>query len=101
MAKLAIINRNIKRQKLVRKYAELRKLLNNIINNYNITEEERLNARLKLQELPKDSSPVRLRKRCALPGRTRGVYSKFGLGRCKLRDIAMSGKIPGIVKASW
>ncbi len=101
MAKLAIINRNIKRQKLVRKYAELRKLLNNIINNYNITEEERLNARLKLQELPKDSSPVRLRKRCALTGRPRGVYSKFGLGRCKLRDIAMSGKIPGIVKASW
>ncbi len=101
MAKLAIINRNIKRQKVVYKYSEQRMLLNNIINDYSLSEEERFNARLKLQKLPKDSSPVRLRKRCALTGRSRGVYSKFGLGRCKLRDIAMSGKIPGMVKASW
>ncbi|SFE87633.1 30S ribosomal protein S14 [Nitrosomonas sp. Nm166] len=101
MAKLAIINRNIKRQKIVRKYTEQRSVLNKIINNPNFTDEERYNARIKLQKLPRDSSPVRLRNRCALTGRPRGIYSKFGLGRSKLRDIAMSGKIPGIIKASW
>lgn len=101
MAKLAIINRNIKRQKIVHKYAEQRSVLNKIINNLNFSNEERYNARIKLQKLPRDSSPVRLRNRCALTGRPRGIYSKFGLGRSKLRDIAMSGKIPGITKASW
>ncbi|MEK7302419.1 MAG: 30S ribosomal protein S14, partial [Pseudomonadota bacterium] len=64
-------------------------------------EDDRFDARIKLQKLPRDSSPVRLRNRCTLTGRPRGVYSKFGLGRSKLRDIAMSGKIPGIIKASW
>lgn len=101
MAKLATINRNIKRQKIVRKYAEQRSILNGIINNLTLNDEERFNARIKLQKLPRDSSPVRLRNRCALTGRPRGIYSKFGLGRSKLRDIAMSGKIPGIIKASW
>ena len=101
MAKLAIINRNIKRQKIVRKYAGQRAVFNRIIHNLALSDEERFNARIKLQKLPRDSSPVRLRNRCALTGRPRGVYSKFGLGRSKLRDIAMSGKIPGIIKASW
>lgn len=101
MAKLAIINRNIKRQKIVHKYAEQRSVLNKIINNLNFSNEERYKARIKLQKLPRDSSPVRLRNRCALTGRPRGIYSKFGLGRSKLREIAMSGKIPGITKASW
>lgn len=101
MAKLATINRDTKRRKTVLKYAEKRLKLNKIIKNFDLTEEERAEARVKLQELPKDASPVRLRSRCALTGRPRGVYSKFGLGRCKLRDIAMSGKIPGIIKASW
>lgn len=101
MAKKAIINRNIKRQKLVLKYAEKRKKLSEEINNTSLTDDERFEARLQLQNLPRNSSPVRLRNRCAITGRPRGVYSKFGLGRSKLRDIAMSGKIPGIMKASW
>ena len=101
MAKISIINRNIKRLKLVHKYAEERSNLNNIMNDLTLTEDERHIARIKLQKLPRDSSPVRLRNRCSLTGRPRGVYSKFGLGRSKLRDIAMSGKIPGIIKASW
>ena len=101
MAKISIINRNIKRLKLVHKYAEKRSNLTNIMNDLTLTEDERHIARIKLQKLPRDSSPVRLRNRCSLTGRPRGVYSKFGLGRSKLRDIAMSGKIPGIIKASW
>ena len=101
MAKISIINRNIKRIKLVHKYAEKRSSLVDIINNLTLSEDDRHNARIKLQKLPRDSSPVRLRNRCSLTGRPRGVYSKFGLGRSKLRDIAMSGKIPGIIKASW
>ncbi len=101
MAKISIINRNIKRLKLVHKYAEKRSNLNNIMNDLTLTEDERHIARIKLQKLPRDSSPVRLRNRCSLTGRPRCVYSKFGLGRSKLRDIAMSGKIPGIIKASW
>ena len=72
-----------------------------IISDINLTEDERAIARIKLQKLPRDSSSVRLRNRCLLTGRPRGVFSKFGLGRIKLRDIAMSGKIPGIIKASW
>lgn len=101
MAKLSVINRNLKRQKTVRKYAEQRSNLNRIMNDRTLSEDDRFDARIKLQKLPRDSSPVRLRNRCTLTGRPRGVYSKFGLGRSKLRDIAMSGKIPGIIKASW
>ena len=101
MAKLATVNRNSKRQKIVRKYEEQRAILNKMISNLTISEADRFDARIKLQKLPRDSSPVRLRNRCALTGRPRGIYSKFGLGRSKLRDIAMSGKIPGIIKASW
>jgi small subunit ribosomal protein S14 len=101
MAKIAIINRNDKRQKIVDKFASKRKKLYEQINNFSLSDDERLTARQELQKLPRDSSPVRLRNRCSLTGRPRGIYSKFGLGRNKLRDMAMSGKIPGIIKASW
>ena len=72
-----------------------------LINDQKLSPEDRYEARLKLQKLPRDSSPVRLRNRCALTGRPRGVYRKFGLGRSKLRDLAMKGEVPGVIKASW
>jgi len=72
-----------------------------VINNASLSDEERFAARLQLQQLPRNASPVRQRNRCALTGRPRGVFRKFGLGRNKLREIAMRGEIPGIVKASW
>ncbi|SFH46600.1 SSU ribosomal protein S14P [Nitrosospira sp. Nsp14] len=101
MAKVAVINRDLKRRETVKKYAARRAELMAIINDANLGDEDRQSARIKLQMLPRNSSPVRLRNRCALTGRPRGVYSKFGLGRGKLRDIAMSGEIPGMIKASW
>ena len=101
MAKIAIINRDQKRRAIVKKFAEKRANIFSIINDAKATDEDRSNARTQLQMLPRNSSPVRLRNRCSLTGRPRGVYKKFGLGRCKLRDIAMSGNIPGITKASW
>jgi small subunit ribosomal protein S14 len=101
MAKTAVINRDQKRRKTVKKYAAKRKELLEIINNPKLSPEERYAARLKLQQLPRNASPVRLRNRCALTGRPRGVYRKFGLGRGKLRDIALRGEIPGVIKASW
>ena len=101
MAKLALINRDEKRRKMVEKYATKRQELRAVINDANRSDEDRFEARLKLQALPRNSSPVRLRNRCALTGRPRGVYRKFGLGRNKLREHAMSGDIPGLRKASW
>jgi len=101
MAKTAVVNRDKKRRKTVRKYAARRKDLLEIINNQRFSQEDRYTARLKMQQLPRDASPVRLRNRCALTGRPRGVYKKFGLGRAKLRDIALRGEIPGVIKASW
>ena len=101
MAKLALINREAKRAKLVAKYAAKRKELLAVINNVKLDEEERMNARLKMQALPRDASPSRQRNRCALTGRPRGVFSKFGLCRLKLRESAMRGELPGMVKASW
>ena len=101
MAKLALINREDKRAKLVAKFAAKREQLMAVINNASLSDEERFEARLKLQQLPRNASPVRQRNRCALTGRARGVFRKFGLGRNKLREIAMRGDIPGIVKASW
>ena len=101
MAKLALINREDKRAKLVAKFAAKREQLMAVINNASLSDEERFEARLKLQQLPRNASPVRQRNRCALTGRARGVFHKFGLGRNKLREIAMRGEIPGIVKASW
>ena len=101
MAKLAVINRQAKREKMVKQFAPKREALMKIINDHSISEEDRYQARLRLQALPRNSSPVRLRNRCAITGRPRGVYSKFGLGRNKLREIAMRGEVPGMVKASW
>ena len=101
MAKLAVINRQEKREKLVKKFAAKRAGLVKIINDQSYSEEERFQARLKLQAFPRNANPTRLRNRCAITGRPRGVYSKFGLGRNKLREIAMRGEVPGMVKASW
>ena len=101
MAKQAVINREQKRRVMVAKFAPKRALLIATIENSKLSDEERAAARLKLQALPRDSSPVRLRNRCALTGRPRGTFSKFGLGRIKVREFAMRGEIPGIVKASW
>jgi len=101
MAKKSVINRNDKRRETVKKFAAKRKALQDAANNQSLSLEERYEARLKLQKLPRNSSPVRVRNRCALTGRPRGVFRKFGLARAKLRDIAMRGEIPGIIKASW
>jgi len=101
MAKVAIINRDLKRRETVKKFAARRAELLAVITDFNLSEEERHSARIKLQMLPRNASPVRLRNRCSLTGRPRGVYRKFGLGRNKLRDIAMNGEIPGLTKASW
>ena len=101
MAKLALINREQKRREVVKKFAAKRAQLLSVINDSKATDEARFEAREALQKLPRNASPSRLRNRCALTGRPRGVYSKFGLGRNKLREIAMRGEIPGIIKASW
>ena len=101
MAKLAVINRQYKRVKLVAKYSKKREALEAIIANAKMSDEDRFAARLKLQALPRNSNKTRLRNRCALTGRPRGVYRKFGLGRNKLRDLALKGEVPGVIKASW
>ncbi len=101
MSKLALKLRDQKRRKAVKKFAAKREQLLTLINDQKLSPEDRYEARLKLQKLPRNASPVRLRNRCALTGRPRGVYRKFGLGRGKLRDIAMRGEIPGVIKASW
>jgi small subunit ribosomal protein S14 len=101
MAKTSVINRDLKRRETVKKYAAKRAELLAIINNAKSSDEDRYAARQKFQQLPRDASPVRLRNRCALTGRPRGTYRKFGLGRSKLRDLAMRGEIPGMTKASW
>jgi small subunit ribosomal protein S14 len=101
MAKLALINREEKRAKTVAKYAAKRAELFAVINNFKLSDEERMDARLKLQQLPRNASPSRQRNRCALTGRPRGVFRKFGLCRNKLREVAMRGEVPGMTKASW
>jgi small subunit ribosomal protein S14 len=101
MAKLALINREEKRRKLVAKYAAKRAQLIAQINDGGLSEDERMAARLKLQQLPRNASPVRARNRCALTGRPRGVFRKFGLCRNKLRDLVFRGEVPGVTKASW
>ena len=101
MAKTALVNREQKRRATVKKFAARRAELLAIINNSKASDEDRTEARDKFQRLPRNSSPVRLRNRCSLTGRPRGVFSKFGLGRSKLREIAMRGEIPGVIKASW
>ena len=101
MAKLALINREEKRRKMVEKYAARRAELLAIVGDVARSEEDRFEARQKIQALPRDASPVRLRNRCKLTGRPRGVFRKFGLGRSKLRDFVMRGEVPGMTKASW
>jgi small subunit ribosomal protein S14 len=101
MAKLALINREEKRRKIVKKYAAKRAELKAIFKDLNRSEEERMGALQKLQSLPRNASESRLRNRCQLTGRPRGVFRKFGLCRNKIREIAMRGEIPGVVKASW
>ena len=101
MAKLALINREEKRRALVKRYERKRTTLLSIANSAKASDEDRAAARQKLQELPRNSNPTRLRNRCAITGRPRGYFRKFGLSRNKLREIAMRGEVPGIVKASW
>ncbi len=101
MAKKSMIERELKRAKLVKRYAAKRAALKETIRNVKTSDEERAAAQVKLNALPRDSSPSRLRARCAITGRPHGVYRKFGLGRNKLREAAMKGEIPGLTKASW
>lgn len=101
MAKLAVKLRDQKRRKTVEKFKVKRAQLFEIMHDSRASDEAKEQARMRLQKLPRDASPVRLRNRCALTGRPRGVYRKFGLGRNKLRDLALKGEVPGIIKASW
>ena len=101
MAKLALINREQKRVDLAEKFSAKRAALKAIIDDQTKSEEERYEARLKLQALPRNSNPTRQRNRCAITGRPRGTFRKFGLARIKLREFAMRGEIPGMTKASW
>lgn len=101
MAKTSIVNREVKRAKLVKRYAAKRAKLKEIIRKTTTSQAQRDLAQAQLQALPRDSSKSRLRNRCAITGRPRGVYRKFGLGRTKLREATMRGEIPGLGKASW
>ncbi len=101
MAKVALIERELKRDKLVAKYAKKHAELKAISTNFKRTDEERAAARLELQKLPRNANPTRQRNRCAITGRPRGTFRQFGLGRAKIREMAFAGNIPGITKASW
>lgn len=101
MAKTSMVNREVKRAKLVKKYAAKRDELKKIIASETASYEDKMDAVTRLQKLPRDSSPARQTTRCALTGRPRAVYSKFGLGRNMLRKATMNGDVPGLRKASW
>jgi len=101
MAKASMIAREEKRKKMVLKFAKKRAELKELIRSPKTSEEEKLAAQIKLQKLPRDSNPIRMQRRCALTGRPHAVYRKFGLGRNKIRELAMKGDIPGLVKSSW
>jgi small subunit ribosomal protein S14 len=101
MAKLSVIQRQEKREKLVAKFAKKYAELKAVSNDAKLTDEQRYAARLELQKLPRNANPTRLRNRCALTGRGRGTFKMFGLGRNKIRELAFKGDIPGVVKASW
>jgi small subunit ribosomal protein S14 len=101
MAKLAVKLREKKRRNTVEKFRSKRAALLEVIHDARAADEDRDAARAKLQRLPRDASPTRLRNRCALTGRPRGVFRKFGLARNKLRELAMRGEVPGVIKASW
>ena len=101
MAKTSMINRGAKRAKLAKQHAAKREALKKVIASHDASYEDKMAAATKLQKLPRDSSPSRHTNRCALTGRPRGVYAKFGLGRNKLREATMRGDVPGLRKASW
>jgi small subunit ribosomal protein S14 len=101
MAKLALKLRDQKRRRTVEKFKAKRAALFDLLHDSRVSDEDKEAARAKLQKLPRDASPVRLRNRCSLTGRPRGVYRMFGLGRNKLRDLALKGEVPGIIKARW
>ena len=101
MAKASMIARETKRKKTVLRFAKKRAALKELIRNPNTSDEERAEAQIKLQKLPRDASPIRMQRRCAITGRPHAVYREFGLGRNKLRELAMKGDIPGLVKSSW
>jgi small subunit ribosomal protein S14 len=101
MAKKALKERETKRQLLVTKFAEQHQTLKKASKNNKLTLEERDAARIALQKLPRNANPVRLRTRCTITGRPRGTFRQFGLGRIKIREMAMVGEIPGVIKASW
>lgn len=101
MAKKSMVNREVKRNALVRKFAAKRAALRARVKDADLGEDERHAAKIALNKLPRDSSASRLRNRCALSGRPHGYYRKFGLARIKLREAAMRGDVPGLVKASW
>ena len=101
MAKQSSIQKNLNRRNIVKKFNEKRNSLKNQIMKKNLSIEERFKLQSKLNELPRDSSKIRVRNRCKLTGRTRGVYRKFGLSRIKIRELSMSGALPGVVKSSW
>lgn len=101
MAKVAMIEREKKRARTVEKFSEKRRNLKAIISDMTLADKERWEAQIKLQKLPRDSSPTRGQNRCRITGRPHGVYRKFGLCRNKLREAAMRGEVPGLVKSSW
>ena len=101
MAKTSMVERERLREKVVKRYANKRAQLKELIRNPRTSQEERANAQAKFQAMPRDASASRLRNRCAITGRSRGVYRKFGLSRVKIREVAFRGEIPGLSKASW
>ena len=101
MAKTSAIERNKKRERMAKRYSARRQRLKDIANDKDLPMEDRFAARLKLAEMPRNSSPVRIRNRCLLSGRPRGTYRKFKMSRIALRDLASTGQIPGMVKSSW
>ena len=101
MAKLSSVQKNLNRQKLIEKFSNKRKVLKKKIMDKTISIEERLKLQNKLNDLPRNSANIRYRNRCKLTGRTRGVYRQFGLSRIKIRELSMSGDLPGMVKSSW
>ena len=101
MAKVALIQRELKREKLVAKFAKKHAELKAVSNDAKRSDEERAAARLALQKLPRNANPTRQRNRCEITGRPRGTFRQFGLGRAKIRELAFEGHIPGVTKASW
>jgi len=101
MAKTSVVEREKKRDRMQVKFAAKRKKLKAIVNDRGASDDERWDAQIRLQKLPRNASPFRRRRRCSITGRPRGVYRKFGLARTKLREAAMRGDVPGLVKASW